>query len=521
MVHGSPPVGGAGDPEPAILVLVTTGSAPTVSRLRPTGEAIRPVARLPVGIVAGAVGVAQLVLATLDGRWFDEVLMLAVGRHHLDWGSADQPPVGPALAALADALAPDQQWVMRLPVVLATVGAVLLTAAIARELGGDARAQTLAALAQATGVWASFFGHWLTPYSLEPVQWLAIGWLLVRWVRTREDRLLPVLGVVVGVAAQTKFQVLLLCAVLMVCVAVLGPRALLGRRRLWGGAGIAALIAAPTLIWQAANGWPQIAMGPIVAGEADALYGGRAGVAVQMAVGAGLLGLVLGGYGLVRLLRAPELREMRFLGAGTVVLVVFFVVTAGRPYYVAGLYGLLAAVGAVGLQRRREAGGTRWRWVAWPASAVSVGLAAVLLHSSVLAASPVLPERVAEGTASAYRALPAPERERTAIVGGSYIYAAYVDVYSRRFGLPQAYSLNRSYGYFAPPPEGQDAVLYVGNDPTALRGAFTGAREVARISGEGVAGLAGEDTGTAVWSLTGRTEPWSVLWPRLRHLDVS
>lgn len=90
---------------------------------------------------------------------------------------------------------------MRLPVVLASTGSVLLAAATARELGGDARAQTLTALAQATGVWATLFGHWSTPYSLEPVQWPAIGWLLVRWVRLRDDRLLLALGVVVGIAA--------------------------------------------------------------------------------------------------------------------------------------------------------------------------------------------------------------------------------------------------------------------------------------------------------------------------------
>lgn len=32
--------------------------------------------------------------------------MLAIGRNHLDWGSADQPPLAPALAAAMDTLAP-------------------------------------------------------------------------------------------------------------------------------------------------------------------------------------------------------------------------------------------------------------------------------------------------------------------------------------------------------------------------------------------------------------------------------
>lgn len=55
-------------------------------------------------------------------------------------------------------------------------------------------------------------------------------------------------------------------------------------------------------------------------------------------------------------------------------LYVLFVATEGRPYYLAGLCAPLAAAGALGLQRRREA--TRGRqWPAWTVVAVSVALA--------------------------------------------------------------------------------------------------------------------------------------------------
>jgi len=212
--------------------------------------------------IAVAVAVAQLIAAAVGGGyWFDEVYMLAIGRHHLDWGSADQPPIVPALAALMDRVAPGSIIALRLPAVVATAAAVVVAALIARELGGDRRAQALTAGAQATALWITLAGHWLTPYTVEPVQWLVLVWLLVRWIRVRDDRLLAVLGLVVGVAAETKFQVLLLCAVLAVAVLALGPRELLGRPLLWLGAGIAALIAAPTLIWQAVHGWPQLQMG--------------------------------------------------------------------------------------------------------------------------------------------------------------------------------------------------------------------------------------------------------------------
>jgi hypothetical protein len=96
-------------------------------------------------------------------------------------------------------------------------------------------AQVLTTTAQATALWITLAGHWLTPYTIEPVQWLVLVWLLVRWIRVRDDRLLLALGAAAGVAAETKFQVLLLCAVLAGAALLLGPRELLTRPSLWAG----------------------------------------------------------------------------------------------------------------------------------------------------------------------------------------------------------------------------------------------------------------------------------------------
>jgi len=236
-----------------------------------------------------------------------------------------------------------------------------------------------------------------------------------------------------GVAAETKFQVLLLCAVLAVAVLALGPRELLGRPMLWLGTGIAALMALPTLIWQAVHGWPQLQMGAIVASEADALYGGRTGVALALVLVPGIVGVPLTLYGLWRLLRAPELR---------------------------------------------------------PRSDVR--------------------EDIARRAAAAYHALPPDQQARTVVMGQSYILAAYLDGYSTAYCLPQAFSSNRSYGYFPPPPDGADAVLYVGSGPDEVAPYFADVRKVAD---------GGADA--SVWLCTGRREPWASFCPQLRHLTVS
>jgi hypothetical protein len=65
--------------------------------------------------IAALVAIVHLVASAIGGYWFDEVYKLAIGRHHLDWGSADQPPVAPLLAALMDAVAPGSIVALRLP----------------------------------------------------------------------------------------------------------------------------------------------------------------------------------------------------------------------------------------------------------------------------------------------------------------------------------------------------------------------------------------------------------------------
>jgi dolichyl-phosphate-mannose-protein mannosyltransferase len=494
--------------------MTTVENTTPVPRVRPATSRTRGFARGPVLSIAAVVTVTQFA-SSISGRWgywFDEVYMLAIGRHHLDWGSADQPPMTPLLAGLMDVIAPGSIVALRLPAILATAAAVVVAALIARELGGDRRAQTLTAGVQATTLWITMAGHWLTPYTLEPVQWLVLVWLVVRWIRLRDDRLLLALGAVAGIAAQTKFQVLLLCAILLLAVLVSGPRELLRRPLLWVGAGIGIAIALPTLLWQAANGWPQLQMGTVVASEADALYGGRTGVAVLLIGFAGVAGTFLAGYGLWRLLRADELRSYRFLAVTFIVLYAFFVVTVGRPYYLGGFYAVLAAAGALGLQRRREAGRRRWTWFAWPAFALSAAAAGGMLALSVAAVGEGIGANIARSAAEAYHALPTDEREHTVLMGESYIVAAYIDGYSTQFGVPQAYSGNRGYGWFPPPPETADGVLYVGQNPDEVRPYFSEVRMV-RDGGP-------EAGASTVWQATGRQEPWAEIWPRLRSLTV-
>jgi hypothetical protein len=60
---------------------VTTAQLDTAS-----GRSIAPFAVCVVLPIAGVVAVLHCAASAFGGYWFDEVYMLAIGRHHLDWG---------------------------------------------------------------------------------------------------------------------------------------------------------------------------------------------------------------------------------------------------------------------------------------------------------------------------------------------------------------------------------------------------------------------------------------------------
>jgi hypothetical protein len=464
-------------------------------------------ARREVFALSGLVALAHLAVSFTPGYWIDEAYMEAIGRYHLAWGSVDQPPLTMAIAWLMDRIAPGSLVAMRLPAIIVTALGVALAALIAQELGGDRRAQLLTAGAQATAPWTVLSGHWLTTYTLEPTAWLLLFWLVVRWVRVRDDRLLLAVGVTAGVTAEIKFQVLALCAVMVVCVLVLGPRAMLTRPLLWVGAVLGLAIAAPTLVWQLDHGFPQLAMAGQIASE-SALNGGRPGIALTLLVFAGVAGTGLVCYGLYRLARVPELREYRFLGATFVVLWIAFTVSQGHGYYLIGMYAPLAAVGAVGLQRRREAGRTGRRWTVWPVYALSAAVAVAALVVSFVWTTSAGDKIIANRTAASFRALPADQRAHTAIMTDSYIIASDIDSRARELGIPPTYSGNRAYADYPAPTAAQDTVLFIGSTPRSrpdvLSPYFSGVRPL----------------GHGQFLLTGRRAPWPVIWPTLRSLKV-
>jgi Dolichyl-phosphate-mannose-protein mannosyltransferase len=475
--------------------------------------------------LAGAVTAVLVVAASGYGYHRDELYFLVAG-DHLAWGYADQGPFTPLIARAMSELAPDSLTVLRLPSALAAGATVLLTGLLARELGGRPRAELIAAACSAVAVIVLFTGHLLSTSTFDLLAWTAITWLAVRAVRTGDDRLWLVAGIVLGIGLLNKPLPAFLILGMAAGVAIAGPRRLLRSPFVWAGAAIALLLWSPWLIWQADHGWPQIDVSREIAGggstSSEPFW---AVVPFQFLLVSPLLAPVWIA-GLVRLFREPGLSDLRFLAWAWVVLAVVFMASGGKPYYLAGLLPALIGSGAVAVDRWLERGRTYLR------RAALVGAVAISAVIGVIIALPVLPAEdadpvvavnedvgetigwpeFAETVAGVYRGLP--ERDRAVILTRNYGEAGAIDRFGPDLGLPAAYSGHNAYGDWGPPPEGSAPVIAIGlRHDTAELGRC---RSAATIDNR--PGVDNDEQGTSVLVCSGPTRPWSEVWPELRSL---
>jgi 4-amino-4-deoxy-L-arabinose transferase-like glycosyltransferase len=475
--------------------------------------------RRPALPIAAAAALVLVVFAHGYGPHRDEMYFVAAG-HHPAVAYPDQGPVTPLIARAMDAIGGGSLTVLRLPSALMLAGIVLLTGALARELGGGRRAEAIAAACTALGVVFLFTGHLLSTTTPDLLVWTAVIYLAVRAVRRGDDRLWPLAGLVLGVGLLNKPLPAFLAVGLLAGVAIAGPRALLRNRAVWAGAAIAFVIWLPWIVWQARHGWPQVDVSRnIAAGGSGSSEPRWALLPFQLLLVSPLLAPVWIA-GLVRLFRDAGLRDVRFLGWTWVVLVVVFLAAGGKPYYLAGLLPVLLAAGAQPTVEWLAARRAR-RMV----FAVAFGLSAVI---DPIIALPLLPAKDAGpvvamngdvgetvGWPQLVDTVARVRDGRDAVIfTANYGQAGAVDRYGPDRGLPRAYSGHNGYGYWGHPPDGPGPAVVVGYDrpPPEFRGCRLGARF------ESPGDLDNDENGTAIWACDGLRGSWADAWPKLRRL---
>jgi hypothetical protein len=293
---------------------------------------------------------------------------------------------------------------------------------------------------------------------------------------------------------------------------------------LWAGLVLAAASAVPGLLWQARHGWPQVAVSHTIARNNALLFGGRLTFVPFVLLSAGVVvGAVLAVYGWWRLIRSPE----AFLGWTVAGVCVVTVAGDGRFYYVAGLFALCWASGAVAVER-----GTPARWWRWAVSAPAYVVSAVL--AIVLVVHVPLPDRLqlaigADGThqwaaladdvAAAFDTLPPAERDRSALVASTYWVAGALAELGPSRSLPSPYSPARGYYYFGMPPATDVNAVFVGGPaPSAMCRVVDQAASLAVPAAVQATNTGLQGRMATIWICRGRDQSWPAIWQARRQI---
>jgi 4-amino-4-deoxy-L-arabinose transferase-like glycosyltransferase len=477
------------------------------------------------------VALAQLtiLIATANGYGYhrDELYFIEAAKHPA-FGYDDQPPLTPLIGRLSQALFGSDPRGLRVFSALAMAIVVVLVSLIAAELGAARTGQFVVAVGAALSI-ALFVGHILSTTTFDLFFWVLIAYLVTRVLGGGDQRLWLLVGLVAGIALESKNLVLLLIASLAVGFALdrrLDPPR---SRWLWAGAAIAIALWLPNLLWQAQHGWPQLELGRKI-GEEDPIGYRALLVPFQFLLGPPPLCAVWIA-GVRRLVRGQEARAFRPLGYAYVALLAISFVLGAKPYYTGGLLLVVLAAGGAPVER----------WVARHARARLLLLPAVVLSVavSVFLALPVTPvesvhatpisdinedaietigwPRFVETVAKVRDAVPEPARGNLVIFAGNYGEAGAVDRFGPALGLPSAYSGHNSYARWRVPPGSAGPVIVLGYGPQGVKEDFKDCVESARID-NGV-DLDNEEQDGQVWTCSGPIRPWAEVWPQLRHLS--
>ncbi|HET8773180.1 MAG TPA: glycosyltransferase, partial [Thermoanaerobaculia bacterium] len=190
--------------------------------------------------------------------------------------------------------------------------------------------------------------------------------------------------------------------------------------------------------------------------------------------------------GLIFLFRSSRYRVLAWT---YVVLLVTFIRLEAKDYYVAPIYPMLFAAGAVWLSSRKKF------WIPQLALIVLGGMVAVPLALPILSPPRYLAYQRALGVkpqatevshtsempqifadqfgweemvakvARYYHSLPSAERAKTVIYASNYGEAGAIDLYGPRYGLPHAISGHQNYFLWGPGDATGASVILVGDEP--------------------------------------------------------
>jgi len=482
-----------------------------------------------------------LIAAPNYGYFRDEMYYLACGEHPA-WGYMDQPPLIAWIAWLLQHTIGVSLYALRLLPMLADVATIVLTALLARKLGGGRWAMFLASLALLVAPIYLTFSHLFTMNAFDPLLWLLIAWLLVDLIQTGRERNWLWIGVLTGVTLLNKYGVLFFLVGLLAGVAFSPARRTLARPFFWIGVLIAILIALPNFLWQLHWNFPFVQLVRSVRQNGrDVMLPPLPYLAQQSE----MMGFVSSLLVILALwfLFSPQGRRYAILACGFLSVLGCMLLLKGKFYYVAPVYPVVFAPGAVLFERLTAARGLKWFR---PVYALAMLLVGALIAPTAIPLLSIpgyiaytrklgiqqqkfehqpesqLPQIYADMVgwedrvkivAAYFHSLPPDEQKITAIGAPNYGEAGAVDLFGPKYGLPKSISTANNYWIWGPRNyTGESLILMNEDSPQKYAKNCKSLRLVAQPSDP----YARPDENHPIYYCTGLHPGLQTLWPNLK-----
>jgi len=491
---------------------------------------------------------ARIVLYCLAGPHYgyfrDELYYLACGEHPA-WGYVDQPPLIAWVAWLLQHSIGTSLWALRLLPALAGAGTIVLAGVLARQLGGRRWAMFLASLAALMAPVSLALSHIFTMNAFDPLMWTGMACVVVQIAKTGREPLWIFVGALAGITILNKYGVVFWLSGLVLGVCLTPLRESLRHRWFWLGGALAAAIALPNFLWQWRYQFPflqlmhnirengrdiTLAPLPYLLAQAQML-----GFAAALLAPAALLFFF-----------SKQGRPFRALGWAYLVFLTEMMALRGKMYYVAPVYPMVFAAGAVwteGVTRRKL-----WIWVK-PALAVAiagiggmyvptllpvlsvphflayehaVGIEQQWFENQPLGVLPQLYadmfgwEEVAQQVAAYYRTLSPEEQRKTAIFANNYGDGGAIDFFGPRYGLPKAIGNHQNYWIWGPRDYTGESIIVLGEEHERNMQEHCASYS---IIGNTKHPLSRPDEWKPIYHCRGYEWNLQEIWPRMKHWD--
>ncbi len=428
------------------------------------------------------------------GYFRDEFDYMACG-DRLAWGYVDQPPLIPFLIHICRAVLGDSLRSIRFIPALASSLLVVQTAVLARELGGRRYAMFLSAVCAVVAPQYLSNGSLLGTNCLEPNLWMGCAYFAILAIKRNDPRYWLWFGVVAGLGMEEKYSIAVFGLGIVVGLLLTEQRRAFLDKWIWLGGLAAFLIFLPNLLWNIHYGWPFVQLIHNIKADGRDVVLGPFQFFLQQLLLVNPLTLPIWLRGLLFLLFSARLKPYRAMGWCYLVCYTVFFVLHGKSYYLAPVYPMLLAAGAVvieggidgwaagGANVRPESGRPRLKWLKPVIIAVlladGVYLSPIVIpilspdhflayakslpfklpvmeHSHARAALPQWYadqfgwQEIVDETAVAWNRIPVDERKDCGIFAQDYGQAGAIDFLGRRYGLPQSLSGHQTWFLWGP-----------------------------------------------------------------------